>query len=174
MQPIEAFPSSILHLATAAVLLNSLLVKSSRSVASLVMSIPNYTKENGVNHLQAVLKSEERSLVSLVMVFITYIGYIGSQLSVLAEALGMKVIFYDILPIMPLGSALSKHAMSDVLQEADFVSLHVPLTEDTVNLIQASHISMMKKGSYLLNASRGTVVDIAALKDALELSLIHI
>eukprot|EP00834_Sanchytrium_tribonematis_P000247 NODE_5_length_72347_cov_1.339331.p15 type:complete len:440 gc:universal NODE_5_length_72347_cov_1.339331:42486-41167(-) len=95
-------------------------------------------------------------------------GHIGSQLSVLAEALGMKVIFYDILPIMPLGSAVSMSSLKGVLCKADYVSLHVPLTEETRNMIGITQFKLMKKNSYFINASRGTVVDLNALADVLE------
>eukprot|EP00835_Amoeboradix_gromovi_P002367 NODE_133_length_18153_cov_0.298050.p3 type:complete len:441 gc:universal NODE_133_length_18153_cov_0.298050:335-1657(+) len=95
-------------------------------------------------------------------------GHIGSQLSVLAEALGMKVIFYDILPIMPLGSASSKHTLSEVLSSADYVTLHVPLTDETENMIDISQLRQMKKGAYFINASRGNVVNLDALADVLE------
>ena len=95
-------------------------------------------------------------------------GHIGSQLSVLAEAMGMKVIFYDILPIMPLGSATSKNTLAEVLHLADYVTLHVPLTPETENMIQLPELKLMKKGAYFINASRGNVVDLDALADVLE------
>lgn len=85
-------------------------------------------------------------------------GHIGSQLSVMAEAMGLKVIFYDIENIMPLGNSKPCDSLHQLLQTADFVTLHVPKTEQTVNMITAKELQMMKKGSYLLNASRGTVV----------------
>lgn len=95
-------------------------------------------------------------------------GHVGSQLSVLAESLGMRVIFYDIITKLPLGNAKACSSMAELLKEADFVSLHVPKTPETNNLISAKEIAMMKKGSYLLNASRGTVVDVQAAADALK------
>lgn len=85
-------------------------------------------------------------------------GHIGSQLSVLAEAMGMKVLFYDIDNIMPLGNSISCSSLDELLQSSDFVTLHVPKTELTTNMIGKKEISLMKKGSYLLNASRGSVV----------------
>lgn len=94
-------------------------------------------------------------------------GHIGSQLSVLAESMGMRVIFYDIQQLMPLGMATPMDSLGELLKEADFVSLHVPETEETSRLIGTREIQMMRKGSYLINASRGSVVNIDALKSAL-------
>lgn len=95
-------------------------------------------------------------------------GNIGTQLSVLAESMGLKVIFYDTSVKLALGNARAKASMNDLLQEADFVTLHVPEAPDTKNMIGEAQIQLMKRGSYLLNASRGTVVVIedavAALK----------
>ncbi|OMJ27633.1 putative D-3-phosphoglycerate dehydrogenase [Smittium culicis] len=95
-------------------------------------------------------------------------GHIGTQLSVLAEAMGMRVIYHDIAPLMPLGMSNQVQSLSDLLQNADFVSLHVPETPDTINMIGKAEIAQMKPGSFLLNASRGTVVDIPSLADALK------
>ena len=85
-------------------------------------------------------------------------GHIGSQVSILAEAFGMKVIFYDVVKKLPLGNAQSKTVLNDLLKEADFVSLHVPETPETQDMISLNELMLMKKGSYLINASRGTVV----------------
>lgn len=90
-------------------------------------------------------------------------GHIGSQLSVLSEAMGMKVIYYDVVPLMALGSAKQVTTLRDLLQQSDFVTLHVPELPETKNMIGAEELSYMKKGSYLINASRGSVVDIPAL-----------
>lgn len=94
-------------------------------------------------------------------------GHIGAQLSVLAESMGMTVVYHDISPIMPLGMAKSAGSLASLLQTADFVSLHVPETELTIGLIGDTEISQMKPASYLINASRGSVVDLSALKKAL-------
>ncbi|KAJ1966754.1 D-3-phosphoglycerate dehydrogenase 2 [Dimargaris xerosporica] len=94
-------------------------------------------------------------------------GHIGSQLSVLAEAMGMHVIFYDVLQPMPLGMSKPVDSLEDLLREADFVTLHVPETPETKNMIGAHELQLMRPGSYLINASRGTVVDIPALAQAL-------
>jgi D-3-phosphoglycerate dehydrogenase len=95
-------------------------------------------------------------------------GHIGSQLGVLAEAFGMRVLFFDVATKLPMGNNRSVPALEDVLAASDFVSLHVPETPQTKNMIGAAEIAKMKKGSYLLNASRGTVVVIEALADALK------
>jgi len=87
-------------------------------------------------------------------------GHVGSQLSVLAESLGLKVIFYDIIPKLPLGNAVAVNSMEELLKNADFVSLHVPYTKLTHNLIDEKQILLMQKGSYLLNAARGKCVNI--------------
>jgi len=94
-------------------------------------------------------------------------GHVGSQLSILAEAFGMKVVYYDIVPKLPMGNAVSVGSLHDLLSTSDFVSLHVPFTELTENLIDREAVSTMKKGSYLLNAARGKCVDIDAVADAL-------
>lgn len=94
-------------------------------------------------------------------------GHIGSQLSILAEALGMKVIFYDVVSVLPIGNGTPVNSMEDLLQMADFVSLHVPKAPTTNNLIAARQLALMKPGSCLINASRGTVIDIDALAAAL-------
>ncbi len=94
-------------------------------------------------------------------------GNIGSQLSVLAESMGMKVYLYDIVTKLPLGNAVQLSSLKELLQTCDVVSLHVPETPQTENMIGAEQLSWMKKGAILINASRGTVVDIDALAAAL-------
>ncbi|KAH6603359.1 d-3-phosphoglycerate dehydrogenase 2 [Trichoderma cornu-damae] len=94
-------------------------------------------------------------------------GHIGSQLSVLAEAMGMSVIYYDVVALMALGTARQVAELNNLLEEADFVTLHVPDLPETRNLISAAQLDRMKVGSYLINASRGAVVDIPALIKAM-------
>ncbi len=94
-------------------------------------------------------------------------GSIGSQLSVLAEGLGMRVIFYDVVSKLPLGNASQIPSLEVLLGQADIVTLHVPDLPSTRNLIDQERISQMKPKSILINASRGTVVDIDALTKAL-------
>lgn len=90
-------------------------------------------------------------------------GHIGSQLSVLAESMGMNVIYYDVINIMGLGTAKQVPTLEALLRQADFVTLHVPQIPETYNMISTPQFNAMKEGSYLINASRGHVVDIPAL-----------
>ncbi|RYP56805.1 hypothetical protein DL771_011580 [Monosporascus sp. 5C6A] len=94
-------------------------------------------------------------------------GHIGSQLSVLAEAMGMSVIYYDVVNLMAMGTAQQVPTLEQLLNEADFVTLHVPELPETKNMIAAPQLAQMKDGAYLINASRGTVVDIPALINAM-------
>jgi len=95
-------------------------------------------------------------------------GHIGSQLSILAEALGFNVIYFDIVNKLPLGNATPVETLDQLLQMSDVVSLHVPDTPDTRNMMGAREFGEMKKGAHFINAARGTVVDIPALADALK------
>jgi D-3-phosphoglycerate dehydrogenase len=95
-------------------------------------------------------------------------GHIGSQLGVLAEAFGMRVQFFDTATKLPMGNNRSVTTLNELLGESDFVSLHVPETPQTKNMMSAVELRAMKRGAYLLNASRGTVVDIDALADMLK------
>src|SRR5690606_8868494 len=94
-------------------------------------------------------------------------GNIGGQVGTLAESLGMRVVFYDVEAKLPLGNARQASGLSDLLAEADVVTLHVPGTRSTENIINADTLAQMKPGAILINASRGTVVDIDALHAAL-------
>ncbi|WP_437496096.1 phosphoglycerate dehydrogenase [Sorangium sp. So ce1099] len=94
-------------------------------------------------------------------------GHIGQQLGVLAEAMGMRVVYYDIAQKLPMGNNRPLPTLQALLAESDYVSLHVPATPETHNMIGAAELAHMRKGSYLLNASRGTVVVIPALAEAL-------
>lgn len=94
-------------------------------------------------------------------------GHIGSQVGVLAEAMGMRVVFFDILKKLPMGNNRPVATLGELLAESDFVTLHVPATPQTEMMIRAPELAKMRKGSYLINASRGSVVDIHALADAL-------
>jgi D-3-phosphoglycerate dehydrogenase len=100
-------------------------------------------------------------------------GHIGSQVGVLAEQLGMVVVFHDTEARLPFGNARSMSSLSALLAEADVVSLHVPESPETVGLMGERQLSEMKPGSHLINASRGTVVDIEALADALQRRHLH-
>jgi len=95
-------------------------------------------------------------------------GSIGAQVSVLAESLGMRVLFYDAITKLPLGNATQCKSLQALLAKSDIVSLHVPELPSTRNMMGEQEIAAMKKGAILINASRGTVVDIDALASALE------
>lgn len=95
-------------------------------------------------------------------------GHIGPQLGLLAESFGMKVYYYDIIGKLPFGNATPVTSLEELLKVSDFVSLHVPETPETRNLIGARELSLMKKGAFLLNLSRGRVVDLDAVKVSLE------
>jgi D-3-phosphoglycerate dehydrogenase / 2-oxoglutarate reductase len=90
-------------------------------------------------------------------------GNIGSQLSVLAEGMGMKVFLYDVVTKLPLGNAVQVDSLKELMSECDVVSLHVPETHSTKDMIGAEQLSWLKPNGILINASRGTVVDIEAL-----------
>ena len=95
-------------------------------------------------------------------------GNIGSQVSVLAEALGMRALYYDIISKLPIGNAKPCFHLKNLLKNSDFITLHVPETPQTKKLIGEKEISCLQKGSYLINTSRGSVVDILAVKKALK------
>ena len=94
-------------------------------------------------------------------------GNIGSQVSILAESLGMKVIFYDNVTKLPLGNAESRKTLKEVVSKADIITLHIPETQQTKNLINKTLLKHFKKGSILINFARGEVVDLDALATAL-------
>ena len=146
---------------------------NTRSVAELVIGasillIRKIVDKNRAAHEGIWLKEATGSfeLRGKTLGIIGY-GNIGSQLSVLAEGLGMKVIFYDTETKLPLGNAESSKSMKDVLGRADIVSLHVPELPTTKNLINKNNLKFFKKGSILINYARGEVVEIDALAKAL-------
>lgn len=147
---------------------------NTRSVAELVIAeMIALSRQLGDRSMQAHqgewVKSAEgsREVRGKTLGIIGY-GHIGSQLSILAESMGMKVVFYDVIKKLPLGNAVSKSHLNDLLDVSDFISLHVPETSGTKKLISAKEISRMKKGSFLINASRGTVIVIEDLVMALK------
>lgn len=99
-------------------------------------------------------------------------GHIGSQVSVLAETLGMHVAFYDIEPKLSLGNARPVRSLDELLKQSDIVTLHVPETAATKDLLNAQRLSKMKRGAYLINYSRGNVVDLDALRKGIEKGVI--
>ena len=147
---------------------------NTRSVAELVIAeciflirgIPekNFEAHNGVWLKDASNSYEVRGKNLGIVGY----GHIGSQVSVLAEALGMNVFYYDIEKKLNLGNAKSCSSLKELLSISDIVTLHVPETELTKNMIGKKELSLMKKESYLLNAARGSVIEINALANALE------
>lgn len=94
-------------------------------------------------------------------------GHIGSQVSILAEDLGMRVVFHDTSAKLPLGNSQPVKSLDLLLEQSDFVTLHVPETPQTRGMIGAAQLARMRKGACLINASRGTVVDLEALAQAI-------
>ena len=146
---------------------------NTRSVAELVigasiMLIRRIPDKSKGAHAGVWLKEARGSyeLRGKTMGIIGY-GNIGTQVSVLAEALGMKVIFYDIITKLPLGNAEPTKSLKDIVSRADIITLHVPETAQTKNLINKTLIKQFKKGSILLNYARGEVVDLEALGKAI-------
>lgn len=146
---------------------------NTRSVAELVIGeaillLRGIPQKNAAAHRGEWRKSarDSHELRGKTLGIVGY-GNIGSQLGVLAESLGMNVIFYDVVRKLQMGNATQVDRMDDLLERADVVSLHVPDTPTTQGMIDARAISRMKPGAVLVNASRGTVVDIDALADAL-------
>ncbi len=146
---------------------------NTRSVAELVLAetimlYRGIPEKNAVVHRGGWGKSATNSheVRGKVMGIVGY-GSIGSQLSVLAENLGMKVIYHDIVTKLPLGNAVQVGSLEELLQQADVVTLHVPDLPDTRYMMKAEQFAQMKDGSYFINAARGTCVDIDDLADAL-------
>jgi len=95
-------------------------------------------------------------------------GHIGSQISILAEALGMKVQFFDTTSKLPLGNATPVGSMDELVRTSDVITIHVPDTDTTRGMFGADQIAKMKPASYLLNNARGSIVDLDAMRDAIE------
>ncbi|OOF06614.1 D-3-phosphoglycerate dehydrogenase [Salinivibrio sp. MA440] len=147
---------------------------NTRSVAELVLGeilllLRGIPEKNAKAHRGEWLKSAERSYEARgkVLGIIGY-GHIGTQLSILAENLGMRVYYYDVDNKLSLGNAIQVNSLTELLNRSDIVSLHVPETASTQNMIDADAFARMKPGAIFINASRGTVVDIDALCGALE------
>jgi D-3-phosphoglycerate dehydrogenase len=146
---------------------------NTRSVAELVigaaiMLIRRIPDKNKAAH-EGIWMKDARGSYELRGKTLGIIGYgnIGSQVSVLAEALGMKVIFYDVETKLPLGNAEDAKSLKELLNRSDVVTLHVPETSQTKNLINKNNLKYFKKGSVLINYARGEVVDLEALGKAI-------
>jgi len=146
---------------------------NTRSVAELVLAeaimlLRGIPEKSAVTHEGGWMKTAEGSYEARgkTLGIIGY-GHIGTQLSIMAEAVGMRVVFYDIIEKLALGNATAVRSLDELLGESDIVSLHVPATDLTANMIDRDCLRAMKKGAHLINASRGNVVDIDALADCL-------
>ena len=152
---------------------------NTRSVAELVLAeiimlMRGIPEKNAILHRGGWVKSAAQSFeVRGKTLGIVGYGHIGTQIGVLAEQLGMRVVFRDIEAKLPLGNAREMGSLEELLALSDVVSLHVPETPQTQNLIAAAQLAAMKPGSHLINASRGTVVDIDALTAALDSRHLH-
>ena len=146
---------------------------NTRSVAEMVLAeaillMRGVPEKSAAAHRGGWLKSAKGALeVRGKTLGIVGHGAIGTQLSVLAEGLGMKVIFFDVVSKLPQGNASQVPRFDDLLAQADVVSLHVPETAATRWMMGSAQIAAMKHRGVLINASRGTVVDFEALADAL-------
>jgi D-3-phosphoglycerate dehydrogenase / 2-oxoglutarate reductase len=147
---------------------------NTRSVAELViglsiMLIRRIPDKNKAAH-EGLWNKEAKGSFELRGKTLGLVGYgnIGSQVSVLSEALGMKVLFYDVETKLPLGNASSCKSLKELLGSSDIVSLHVPETPQTKNLINKNNIKHFKKGAILINYARGEVVDLTVLAKALK------
>jgi D-3-phosphoglycerate dehydrogenase len=146
---------------------------NTRSVAELVigeivMLLRRITSRSEAAHAGGWEKSAENSYeVRGKTLGIVGYGSIGSQLSTLAEAMGMRVVYYDTSDKLRHGNTEPVASLAELLGLCDVVSLHVPETPDTAGMIGAAELALMKPGSFLINNARGTVVDLEALADAL-------
>jgi D-3-phosphoglycerate dehydrogenase len=146
---------------------------NTRSVAELVLAetillMRRIPERNAAAHRGEWLKSADGSFeVRGKTLGIIGYGHIGTQVGVLAESLGMRVLYHDIEPKLALGNALPAGSLEALLAASDVVTLHVPQTPETANMIGPDQLAAMRQGSMLINASRGTVVDIDALAAAL-------
>jgi D-3-phosphoglycerate dehydrogenase / 2-oxoglutarate reductase len=147
---------------------------NTRSVAELVIAeaillMRNIPVKNAAAHRGKWLKSATNCFeVRDKNIGIVGYGHIGSQVSILAEALGMNVYYYDIVKKLSLGKAAECASLDELLSLSHIVTLHVPETELTKNMISERELGLMRKGSCLVNASRGSVVNIQALAGALK------
>lgn len=137
-------------------------------IAEIIMLMRGVPEKSAVAHRGGWLKSAKNSFeVRGKKLGIIGYGSIGSQLSVMAEGLGMDVFFYDVITKLPLGNAKQVGTLHELLGQCDVISLHVPELPSTENMMGAMQFEAMKQGSVLINAARGTVIDIDALCDAL-------
>jgi D-3-phosphoglycerate dehydrogenase len=137
-------------------------------IAECIMLMRGIPEKNALAHNRIWMKSANNSVEARgkKLGIIGY-GHIGSQVSILAESLGMEIYYYDIEKKLSLGNAKPLSSLDQLLMISDVVTLHVPSTPLTRNMISSGQIKLMKKGAYLINASRGDVVDYKAIADGL-------
>lgn len=142
-------------------------------IASAIMLIRKIPEKNEAAHRGVWLKDSSNSheIRGKKLGIIGY-GHIGSQVSVLAESLGLEVYYYDVESKLPLGNANASDSLTEIIESCDIITLHVPALPSTVNLFNADIIGKFRKGQYLINMSRGNVVDIDALKQSMEQGII--
>lgn len=137
-------------------------------IAEIIMLMRGIPEKNALAHKKIWMKSFNNSVEirGKTLGIIGY-GHIGSQVSILAESLGMNIIYYDIEKKLSLGNSKPVSSLIDLLKISDTITVHVPLTELTKNMISGDQIAIMKKGACLINASRGDVVDYKAIAEGL-------
>jgi D-3-phosphoglycerate dehydrogenase / 2-oxoglutarate reductase len=146
---------------------------NTRSVAEMIMAeivmlsrhLGDRVREMHTGHWQKVA-TDSFEVRNKTLGIVGY-GHIGRQIGVIAEALGMRVLFFDVVAKLPMGNNRATKTLDELLAQSDFVTLHVPATPQTKNMMGAREMAAMRASGYLLNASRGTVVDIGALAAAL-------
>jgi D-3-phosphoglycerate dehydrogenase len=147
---------------------------NTRSVAEMIMSeivmlarrLGDRVREMHAGQWQKVA-TDSYEVRSKTLGIVGY-GHIGRQVGVIAEALGMRVLFFDVIAKLAMGNNRATKTLDELLAQSDFVTLHVPATPQTRNMLGEAEMRSMRPGSYLLNASRGSVVDIGALAAALK------
>jgi D-3-phosphoglycerate dehydrogenase len=146
---------------------------NTRSVAELViaeciMLMRGIPEKSTLAHRKIWMKSLNNSVeIRGKTLGIVGYGHIGSQVAILAESLGMRIIYYDIEKKLSLGNSKHVASLNDLLKISDTITIHVPSTELTKNMISKEQIALMKKGACLINASRGDIVDYKAVADGL-------
>jgi D-3-phosphoglycerate dehydrogenase len=146
---------------------------NTRSVAELVIGLTimlmrgTFEKSSAAHRGEWMKSAEQSNEVRGKTIGIVGYGHIGSQVSILAESMGMRVLYFDSSTKLPLGNASQCKSYDELLAQSDIVTYHVPEIDETKNIVNATSLSKMKNGSVLINASRGSVVDISALRDAL-------
>lgn len=147
---------------------------NTRSVAEVVLSniiaLSRHISDDNLNMHKGIWKKSAKGKNEVRGKTLGIVGYghVGSQLSVLSESMGMHVQYYDHVPKLALGNASPVNSLEELLRTSDFVSLHVPYTQSTHEMITANEIAMMRKGSYLINYARGKVAKVPDVAEALK------